>query len=309
MPGTGGKTMHSSIQPSCLYVVATPIGHLDDCSPRAKAVMGSVDFICAEDTRTARQLLALLGIAGPKHGLVPLHAHNEAEASESVVARLASGLSAALVCDAGTPAISDPGARLVALAHREGIRVVPVPGPSSLTALVSVSGLQTGPQGGIRFVGFAPSKAKSRDDWLKGLSASEDITVFFEAPHRMPDMAQALLARLDEDRPMAMGRELTKQFETVISGTVRSVLAQWKEHQTADAAAGKGEYVLALGPSLPSQATPNDDWLAAQHSMTGQAWATLVAEALPPSAGAKLLSRALGCDRDSAYAALLRATK
>lgn len=271
-----------------------------------------MDFVCAEDTRVGRQLLTLLGLPGPARGWVSLHAHNEAEASHAIVDRLLAGESAALISDAGTPAIADPGSRLVAEAHRQGIRVVPIPGPSALTALLSASGFQPQGSGTLRFLGFVPSRAKARDDWLAPLRSTDDVCVFFEAPHRMPETLEALAQVLGPDRSLAMGRELTKQFESILVGSVAEVRQRWAALQARDPGAAKGEFVLALGPSErpgPAEAIDGDGWLEAEHCRSGRAWVALVAEAMPPAAGAKLLAKALGCSRDAAYAALLKATR
>ena len=220
-----------------LYVVATPIGNLADIGLRALHVLGLVDAIACEDTRHTQQLLRAYGLERSGSQLLALHQHNEAEASEQVLQRLAKGERVAYVSDAGTPAISDPGARLVQATRAAGHRVVPLPGASSITAALSASGM-TGE--GFLFRGFLPSKAGERQQAVLALAHEPRAVVLLEAPHRILALAQALQAL--GDRRVTVGRELTKQFEqieTLAAQDLPAWLAQRPERQ-------KGEFVLVL---------------------------------------------------------------
>ncbi len=225
-----------------LYVVATPIGNLADLTLRAIHVLGRVDAVAAEDTRVAAQLLQHLGLHKP---LLALHAHNEREASQAVLARLAAGESVALVSDAGTPAVSDPGARLVAEAVAAGRRVVPLPGPSSALAALCVAGDTVG--AGFSFAGFLPSKGAERETALAAALAAGTTQVLFEAPHRIEGLAAALAATAPA-RKVTLARELTKQFETVATMPAAEMPA-WL---AADANRRRGEFVLVLHALPPA---------------------------------------------------------
>jgi 16S rRNA (cytidine1402-2'-O)-methyltransferase len=219
-----------------LYVVATPIGNLADLTLRAIHLLGRVDAVACEDTRVAGSLLHHVGLAKP---LVALHAHNEAQAAQAVLARLAAGEAVALVSDAGTPAISDPGARLVQQVVAAGHRVVPVPGASSAAAAVSVAGDVRG--AGFAFVGFLPAKGHERQAALERALAAGTTQVLFEAPHRIEALAAALAAAAPE-RGVTLCRELTKQFETVAT-MAAAALPGWLAD---DPNRRRGEFVLVL---------------------------------------------------------------
>jgi 16S rRNA (cytidine1402-2'-O)-methyltransferase len=227
-----------------LYVVATPIGNLADISLRAVHVLGLVSAVACEDTRVGAQLLHHLGLHKP---LLALHAHNEAAAAALVLARLAAGESVACISDAGTPAISDPGALLVRLAAQAGHRVVPLPGASSAVAAVSAAGDTQG--AGFRFVGFLPAKGSERANALAAALAGTDTQVLFEAPHRIQSLLQAL-AEQAPDRTVTLCRELTKQFETIVTRTAAQLLL-WQAEQPHGE---RGEFVLVLH-ALPAVAT------------------------------------------------------
>jgi 16S rRNA (cytidine1402-2'-O)-methyltransferase len=222
--------------PGCLYMVATPIGNLADLTLRAIHVLARVDAVACEDTRVSATLLRHLGLDKP---LVALHAHNEQQASGAVLQRLARGESVAYVSDAGTPAISDPGAALVALAAAAGHRVVPVPGASSAAAAVSVAGDTGG--SGFRFIGFLPAKGGERREALAAALADTGTLVLFEAPHRIEALALTL-AEAAPSRRITLCRELTKQFETVAT-LPAAELPGWL---AADANRARGEFVLVL---------------------------------------------------------------
>lgn len=220
-----------------LYVVATPIGNLADISLRALHVLAMVDAIACEDTRHTRQMLQAYGLERPTHQLLAVHQHNEAQAAEAVLQRLLQGERVACVSDAGTPAISDPGARLVQAVRAAGLRVVPLPGPSSLTTLLSASGM-TGD--GFVFSGFLPSKHAEREQAVQAIAQERRAVVLLEAPHRMAALAQALSVL--GPRPVSLGRELTKQFEQIVTLAAQDLpawLAERPEHQ-------RGEFVLVI---------------------------------------------------------------
>ncbi len=233
-------------------MVATPIGNLADITLRAIHVLGRVAAVAAEDTRVAGQLLAHLGLHRP---LLALHAHNERSAAAAVLARLAQGEAVALVSDAGTPAVSDPGARLVEAAQAAGRRVVPVPGPSSALAALSVAG-DAGHGAadplagtGFRFVGFLPARGAERRAALQALAGETATTVLFEAPHRIAPLAAALAGAMPARR-VTLARELTKQFETVHTAPA-AALPAWL---AADAHRLRGEFVLVLHAQPPASA-------------------------------------------------------
>lgn len=220
-----------------LYIVATPIGNRADLTLRAVHALALVDAVACEDTRVSGTLLAHLGLAKP---LIALHEHNEREAAAQVVARLASGERVAYVSDAGTPAVSDPGAALVAAVRAAGHACVPIPGPSSVVAALSVAG--DAQAEGFAFVGFAPSKVVERRAWLDGLAQRRhESIVLFETPHRIVALLGALAEAMPE-RNLTIARELTKQFEavhTLAAGEAPAWLA-------ADANRARGEFVLVL---------------------------------------------------------------
>ncbi len=238
-----------------LYVVATPIGNLADITLRAIHVLALVDAIACEDTRHSAPLLRQLGIEGKP--LLALHAHNEREAAAGVLLRLARGERVAYVSDAGTPAISDPGAALVAAAQAAGYRVLPIPGASSATAALSVAGDALG--GPFTFIGFLPQRAGERALPLKALAADPRTQLLFEAPHRIESLAQAL-ADACGTRTLTVCRELTKQFETV-HRLPASDLPAWL---AADANRSRGEFVLVVH----AQQADAPDTAASAHEAT-----------------------------------------
>lgn len=223
--------------PASLYVVATPIGNLADLTLRAVRVLGFVDAVACEDTRLSGALLARLGLHKP---LIAVHEHNERAAAEAVLQRLARGERVAYVSDAGTPAVSDPGAALVASATAAGYRCIPIPGASSVVAALSVAG--DAQAAGFVFGGFLPAKARERDAALAAIGAHGDASiVLFEAPHRIVALAEALAAVMPQRR-VTLARELTKQFETVATLQTRDLPA-WL---AAEANRTRGEFVLVL---------------------------------------------------------------
>ena len=223
---------------STLYVVATPIGNLADNSLRALHVLARVDVVACEDTRHTQQLLRAYGLDRPGSQLLAVHQHNEAEAAHNVLERLGQGLRVAYVSDAGTPAISDPGARLVAAVRQAGFRVMPLPGASSVTTALSASGM-TGDSGFV-FAGFLSSKATERQLAVQQLAQESRAVVLLEAPHRIEALAQALAVL--GPRRVTLGRELTKQFEQIETLPAQD-LSAWLAEKPERL---RGEFVLVL---------------------------------------------------------------
>jgi 16S rRNA (cytidine1402-2'-O)-methyltransferase len=225
-----------------LYVVATPIGNLEDMSSRAREVLAAADVVAAEDTRHSGTLLSHFGIKTP---LISLHDHNEAERTAQLIPRLQAGDSIALISDAGTPLISDPGFDLVRAARAAGITVTPIPGASALVAALSVSGLPTD-----RFVfeGFLPAKSAARRERLQALAAETRTLVFYESVHRLRESLEDMAAAFGPGRRAVLARELTKLHEGVREGSLED-LFRWAAE---DPAAGKGEVVLMAAGAAPA---------------------------------------------------------
>lgn len=269
-----------------LYVVATPIGNLADISLRALHLLALADRVACEDTRHTQALLRAYGIDKPAAQLLAVHQHNEAQAAHTVVELLHAGLRVAYVSDAGTPGISDPGARLVAQVRAQGLRVVPMPGASSVTTALSAAGVAQDDAGssGFVFAGFLPSKATERAHAVQRLMAQPMATVLLEAPHRMEALALAL-AVLGE-RQVTVGRELTKQFEEI--ATLRAdALVAWL---AADANRLRGEFVLVLHPRLAVAEAGQDDRVL-----------KLLLEQLPLKTAVKLAADISGEPRNALY--------
>ena len=228
-----------------LYVVATPIGNLADITLRALHVLQLCDVIACEDTRHTQQMLRAYGIDKNSHQLLAVHQHNESEAAQGVVGLLQQQKRVAYVSDAGTPGISDPGARLAAAVHALGLRVMPLPGASSVTTLLSASAISAPSEetAGFVFQGFLPAKAGERSTAVEALAAEPRAVVLLEAPHRILALAQSL-AVLGQ-RPITIGRELTKQFEA-IAQMPAAEFALWLQ---ADSNRQRGEFVLVLHPA------------------------------------------------------------
>ena len=220
----------------CLHVVSTPIGNLDDITLRALRVLREAGLIAAEDTRRTARLLQHYSISTPT---TSLHEHNERKKVPALIARLQAGDRIALVSDAGTPGISDPGTRLITAAHDAGVKVEVVPGPSAVLAALAASGFPAEP---FRFVGFPPIRSKDRKKWMASVAGSLETTVFFEAPHRIERTVSELALVLAE-RPTMLCRELTKVHEELVKGPIDDVLGRLGKP--------RGEYVVVLGP-LPA---------------------------------------------------------
>lgn len=271
-----------------LYVVATPIGNLADLSPRAVEVLGSVDRVAAEDTRHSGKLMQYCSIQTP---MLALHEHNERERAPRLVEDMLKGRSIALISDAGTPLISDPGFNLVRLAREAGVQVVPIPGPSALICALSVSGLPTD-----RFVfeGFLPAKSSARRNRLEQLCSETRSLVFFESSHRIVDCLQDCQAVFGARRQAVVARELTKQFETIHSDTLEK-LAQWVSD---DPNQQKGEIVLLVQGQAETES----------HQVTPEAERILLVllEELPIKKAAKLAARITGVNKRALYERALR---
>ena len=269
-------------QAGALHVVATPIGNLGDLTVRAREVLASVDAICAEDTRHTRQLLGALGIERP---LLALHEHNEADIAWKLVERLKAGESLALVSDAGTPLVSDPGYRLVREVRAAGLRVVPVPGACAAIAALSVAGL---PSDRFCFEGFLPAKSGARRERLAELAREARTLVFYESSHRIEESLADLVAVFGPEREAVLARELTKLFETVLGDT----LADLAERVAADENQRKGEFVLIVRGC-------EDDQEA--RLIEGQRIYAKLAEHLKPSVAARLAADLSGAPRKALY--------
>lgn len=235
-----------AIKTAALYVVATPLGNLDDITLRALDVLKGVDAIACEDTRHSGRLMQHLGIPARR---IALHEHNEAEAAQKLIRLLREGKAVALVSDAGTPAVSDPGARAVAAVREAGFAVIPVPGPNAAIAALSASGL-TDPH--FLFYGFLPVKEAARRKAIAGLKSLPCALVFYEAPHRIEEAVADLAAELEPQRTLVIARELTKLFESIVS----LPLAEAPAWLAADENRRRGEFVLAVSAPPPAEGLP-----------------------------------------------------
>ncbi len=224
-------------QPGHLYVVATPIGNLADLTERARALLGSVDLVACEDTRTTGALLTRLGL---RRELIAYHEHNETEAAERLADTLAAGRSVALVSDAGTPALSDPGFRLVRACRRRRLPVVPVPGACALTAVLSTAGL---PTNGFLFAGFLPAKTAARTAFLEKYREFDYTLALYESCHRVAKFADEIVAVLGPDRTVCIAREVTKLHETFLVGPAGDVRDRLLKGSL------KGEFVVLIAPA------------------------------------------------------------
>ncbi len=267
-----------------LYVVSTPIGNLRDITERARSILADVDWIAAEDTRHSGPLVRQLGI---DTRLISCHDHNEAQRAPELVARLRGGESGALISDAGTPLVSDPGFRLVRACQDAGVRVVPVPGASALLAALAVAGQ---PSDRFLFEGFLPAKGAAREQALQRLAAAQLTTIIYEAPHRVLALLEALAPKVSPERQLTLCRELTKRFETVRRAPVAEIL-DWVRN---DSDQQRGELVLVLAPAAESQQLGERD----------RALAQALLEELPLSRAARILAAHTGLKRQQLYAYL-----
>jgi 16S rRNA (cytidine1402-2'-O)-methyltransferase len=266
-----------------LWIVATPIGNLDDLSPRARDVLRAVALIAAEDTRHSAPLLAH---AGSRSRTLALHEHNERDHAARIVERLLAGDDVALVSDAGTPLISDPGFRLVRAAREAGCEVSPVPGPCAAIAALSAAGL---PSDRFAFEGFPPAKASARRERLQALAAESRTLIFYESSHRIVDSLADMVAVFGATREAVLARELTKLFETIIAAPLGIVHAR----VVADANQQRGEFVIIVSGAQGDEA---DAQLA-----EGRRVFALLREELPPARAAKLAAAISGAPRKLLY--------
>lgn len=273
------------VMENALYVVATPIGNLGDITLRALEILGGVDLVACEDTRHARHLLDHHGIKVPT---LALHRHNENEAATRLIRLLGEGKRVALVSDAGTPGVSDPGARAVAAVRAAGFRVIPLPGPNAAIAALSAAGL---PDPRFLFVGFLPAKVGARRTAIQELAGVEAALVFYEAPHRAMETVADLVELLEPRREIVIARELTKLFEQI----ARMPLGQAPAWLAADADRQRGEFVLVVS------APPPRDGLDAE---TERVLIALLAE-LPVRQAAKLAAEITGQSKNALYARAL----
>lgn len=275
-----------------LFVVATPIGNLDDLAPRARRILSEVDVVAAEDTRRTGRLLLHFGIDARQ---VALHEHNEQEAAAMLVGLMEEGASVALVSDAGTPLVSDPGYRLVRLAHERDIPVSPVPGPSAAVAALSAAGL---PTHAYCFEGFLPARAKARRDRLEQLQHEPRTLIFYEAVHRVADLAADLLAVFGPERRAFIARELTKLHEQCVAGTLAELAAMLDDGRIPI----KGEFAVVIegNPDPGTAGTPAAD---AETLLAG------LAAVLPGKQAVEITASVTGANRNALYRKMLSLPK
>jgi len=272
-----------------LYIVATPIGNLDDLTPRARQTLAEADLIAAEDTRHTGRLLSHIGVKTPQKAL---HDHNESRVVPALIAALLDGKNIALVSDAGTPLVSDPGYRLVAEAHEKNIDVSPIPGASAVTAALSAAGL---PTDRFCFEGFAPNKRIARQAWMRELAAESRTLVFFESVHRVKESISDMVAAFGEDRQAFVGRELSKLHEQCVQGS----LADIAEKLGSAAIPEKGEFVIVVSGTKEKQASAIEVGLLIEE----------LAAVLPGKQGAAIVARVTGEKKNSIYARMLALKK
>ncbi len=276
------ESPHHTRLPPALYVVATPIGNLGDITLRALDTLKGVDRVAAEDTRVSGQLLAHFNISKP---MASIREHNEREAADKVIAWIAAGEAVAYVSDAGTPAVSDPGARLVAAVRAAGLTVVPIPGVSAVTTALSAAGVESG---SWLFHGFLPPKSGARKTQLQTLAALPVALVFYEAPHRIEETLADMAAVLDNTRQVTLARELTKRFESIVTLPLRDAPA-WL---AADPNHVRGEFVVIVHPPVASEVVVDAEAMRVLAVLQG---------ALPPTLAAKLASQITGRSKAELY--------
>jgi 16S rRNA (cytidine1402-2'-O)-methyltransferase len=277
-------TLHdvgSLCETGTLYIVSTPIGNLEDISARAIAVLKQVTVVAAEDTRHSGRMLDHVGL---QKFLLSYHDHNEEARSADLVRRLQAGEDVALISDAGTPLISDPGYRIVRSCQEQGIRVVPIPGASAMLAALVVSGL---PSDRFSFEGFAPVKAAAREQFLRRVLASSGTSILYEAPHRILPLLEAFQSVAEPDRELVLCRELTKRFETVLRGSAEQLLAILRDDPNQQ----RGEMVLLVSPAPESSI--DDEEL--------ERLGRLLLQELPPSRAARVLASWADRKRNDVY--------
>lgn len=271
-----------TLKKGTLYVVATPIGNLADLSARAREVLSQADLICAEDTRHTRQMLNALGLDRP---LLALHEHNESERVAQVLAQLQAGKALALVSDAGTPLISDPGYRLVRELRAAGVTISPIPGPCAAIAALSVAGIASDR---FCFEGFLPAKSSARRERLQRLAAEPRTLVFYESAHRIEECLADMRLIFGDAREAVLAREISKLFETILDGDLKVIA----EKIAADPNQRKGEFVLVIAGA------PEDENAAL---VEGRRLYARLAEVMKPSQAAKIAADLSGAPRKALY--------
>jgi 16S rRNA (cytidine1402-2'-O)-methyltransferase len=266
-----------------LFIVATPIGNLNDITYRAIETLKDVNIVLAEDTRHSKKLFAHFEISTP---LKAFHEHNERGKTQAIITELKSGISIALISDAGTPLISDPGYFLVSNAKKEGIEVIPIPGPSAIITALSASGLATN---NFSFFGFLPSKKIARIKYLQNKTTLNETIIFYESPKRILATLTDMLEVFGSDRMVCLAKELTKSFETIRTDKIEHLI----EYLTADLAHQKGEFVILISP------TDKIDFADAENQI-GKILPILSAEMGAPKA-AKLANKITGIDKKPCY--------
>jgi 16S rRNA (cytidine1402-2'-O)-methyltransferase len=274
-----------------LYVVATPIGNLGDLGLRAWQTLARADVIAAEDTRETRNLLDAWGVSTP---LMAAHRHNEAQAAQAICARLALGQRVALVSDAGAPAVSDPGARIVRAVRAAGFRVLPIPGPSAVIAALMASGVTTDENPSFAFAGFPPPKSTARLRWCRQWTALPTPVVVFESPHRLLALMADLLTVCGADRQVTLARELTKRFEDVVTLTLGDA-AQWF---AGDDHRSQGEFVVIVH-APPAVSAEDSDAASADELLKALLETVSVRDA------ARVAARVTGLPKDALYSRAL----
>ncbi len=269
-----------------LYVVATPIGNLGDLSPRAQQILAEVDLIAAEDTRHSGKLLQHFNI---KANLISVHDHNERQRASLIIDRLAAGESVALVSDAGTPIISDPGFVLVRAVKEAGFEVSPVPGCCAFVAALSASGM---PSDRFSFIGFLPAKSGARVKALEALADRQETLIFYESTHRIVDSLKDMAQALGAQRRVCVARELTKTFETIHTDTLGAVI----EWMLADANQQRGEFVVIVEGAAPVETLLTQDAIRVLE---------LLAAELPPKKAAALAADITGANKKELYQHLI----
>jgi 16S rRNA (cytidine1402-2'-O)-methyltransferase len=272
---------------SALYMVATPIGNLGDITLRALHVLNAVDGIACEDTRHSVALLQQFGI---HKKCLALHEHNEMAGAQTIIQRLSQGERWAYISDAGTPGVSDPGARLVNEVRKASFRIIPIPGPSAVSTAISAAGaVMLGAEGRFQFLGFWPNKNKQREQLIQEILISSKTSIFFESPHHIQETLLSLHVGLEQERAVLIGRELTKKFEQIASLTAQEIPAWLEQAQSL-----KGEFIV-----LVAGRQSNTDPVANQESLI--LWATALSPYLGSKEIATILAQTLGPSKKEAY--------